>query len=238
MKPAKLSGLSIAIDGPAGAGKSTTAKMLARELRIVYVDSGAMYRAVAWKCNEDAIPLNDPERIAAEAAQISIEFIPSRSENEPQRIVADGIDITNEIRTPEMSRLASTVSVIPAVREALVAKQRALGQAGAVVMEGRDIGTVVLPDADVKIFLTASIDNRAQRRTLELRQKGDATATLDSVRAEIAERDRRDMTRAVSPLRAADDAVTLNNDSMTAREVVEFILDLCAKKTAQQDIER
>jgi len=217
--------ISIAIDGPAGAGKSTTARIVARELQIVYVDSGAMYRAVALKCLRNAVNSADTNAVSEVARGIDIKFIPAENENDVQRIEIDGIDVTGEIRTPEISQAASTVSTIPAVRESLVAKQREFGKAGGVVMEGRDIGTVVLPNAELKIFLTASLDERAKRRHSELLQRG-ADGSYDTVREDIAERDRRDSTRAVSPLRAAEDAVVIDSETMTADQVVARILQL------------
>jgi cytidylate kinase len=224
--------ISVAIDGPAGAGKSTTARMVAKLLQIVYVDSGAMYRAVAWKCLKGSVSADAVEAVSQIARDIQIRFIPAENPDDVQRIEVDGTDVTNEIRTPTISQLASTVSTIPAVRESLVAKQRALGQAGGVVMEGRDIGTVVLPEAEVKIFLTASLDERAKRRHLEMQQRGATDVDFETVRADMAERDRRDTTRAVSPLKAADDALLIESDGMTADQVVARILEIARSKAA------
>jgi len=230
MKSSSESSLSIAIDGPAGAGKSTTARMLAQELQIVYVDSGAMYRAVAWTCLHESISVDDLDAVSKAASRLDIRFAPAEGGDGVQHIVVDGHDITSEIRTPEISQLASSVSVIPAVRESLVAKQRLLGQEGGVVMEGRDIGTVVLPQADVKVFLTASLDERARRRFAEM-----ATPAIDfaTVRTDMAERDRRDSTRAVSPLTPATDAIIIDSNNMNARQVVDEILALCKQKRMQ-----
>lgn len=219
--------LTIAIDGPAGAGKSTTARMLSQELGCVYVDSGAMYRAVAWKCRRENLAEDNPDSIAAVARALDIRFVVDSAGG--QRILADGEDVTESIRTPEISRLASAISTIPAVRELLVAKQRLLGQSGCVVMEGRDIGTVVFPDANVKVFLTASLTERARRRLVEMEQKGATGTNLDEVRKDIAERDERDSTRAISPLMPAPGAVIIDSEDMTARQVVDSILDLCSK---------
>jgi cytidylate kinase len=223
--------ISIAIDGPAGAGKSTTARMLAAQLGYVYVDSGAMYRAVAWRCYKDDAPTDNEEAIAGIAQELDIQFAPGVNGSHEQRVFADGVDVTQAIRTPEISQLASNISAARAVREILVAKQRELGKAGGVVMEGRDIGTVVLPDAEIKIFLTASLDERARRRYLEMELKGDTAVTIGQVREAIAERDERDSTRAVSPLTPADDSIIIDSEEMTARQVVDTILDSCAGKT-------
>lgn len=220
--------LTITIDGPAGAGKSTTARMLSQDLGCVYVDSGAMYRAVAWKCRRENLPDDNPDSIAAVAKALDIRFTAGDGPGQ-QRILADGEDVTEAIRTPEISKLASAISTIPAVRELLVAKQRLLGQSGCVVMEGRDIGTVVFPDAKVKVFLTASLTERARRRLVEMEQKGATGMTLEEVRKDIAERDERDSTRAISPLMPAPGAVIIDSEEMTARQVVDTILDLCSK---------
>jgi cytidylate kinase len=211
--------ITIAIDGPAGAGKSTTAKRLAQDLGIVYVDSGAMYRAVALSCLTRGIEYSDTEKVADVAAGLTIKFVASTEPGASQRLIVDGDDVTTKIRTPEISDGASTVSTIPAVRGVLVAKQREMGTRGGVVMEGRDIGTVVLPNADCKIFLTASLDERARRRYSEMVSRGDSTS-IEQVKSDIAERDFRDQTRAVSPLRPADDANILNSENMNADEVV------------------
>lgn len=223
-------GLSIAIDGPAGAGKSTTARMVARKLQIVYVDSGAMYRAVAWTCLNENIDTADAASVAAAANRLDISFLPSADDSSPQRVIVNGRDITAEIRTPQISQIASAISTIPAVREALVAKQRSLGRQGGIVMEGRDIGTVVLPDADVKVFLTASLDERARRRYGEMTQKGDTDTDFGKVREDMQERDRRDTTREISPLKAADDAITIDSEHLDAGQVVDRILTLTRSK--------
>jgi cytidylate kinase len=220
---------SVAIDGPAGAGKSTTARMVAKQLGIVYVDSGAMYRAVAWKCREAGVALSDNDAISEIARALDISFQPAVEDDGPQRVFANGVDITGVIRDPIISQWASAVSTIAAVREVLVAKQRRLGEAGGVVMEGRDIGTVVLPNAACKIFLTASLDERARRRHAELDRRGDSTP-YETVRADIEERDRRDTTRTVSPLKPADDSMILDSEHMSADQVVGSILDHCRRQ--------
>lgn len=234
MTPPKLplkNSISVAIDGPAGAGKSTTARMLAARLGYVYVDSGAMYRAVGWYCRDHQISPADDTRVAEAAAALPIRFEPPpEGSGQEQSVFAGDVDITGDIRMPDIAQLASTVSTIPAVREILVAKQRAFGEAGGIVMEGRDIGTVVLPEAEVKIFLTASLEERARRRFTEMQQKSVAGANYETVKADIAERDRRDISRSVSPLRAADDAVTIDSDGMAAEQVIDAIFALCRER--------
>ena len=187
----------IAIDGPAGAGKSTVAKAIARHLNYLYIDTGAMYRAVAWKVLQDEIEFEDVTRIGQLAAESAIELAGSVDN---LRVSLAGCDITSEIRTPAISQAASIVSAIPAVRRALVHRQQEMGKVGNVVMEGRDIGTVVFPTADVKIFLDASSDARTERRFAEDLQQG-AAASREETRAAIETRDTRDRSRADSPCR-------------------------------------
>lgn len=210
----------IAIDGPVGAGKSTVARALAQRLGYRYVDTGAMYRAVAWQATHRGIDLNDRAAVAEVARAIQVEFVPGAG---GQRVVAQGTDVTEAIRSPRMSEGASVVSAYPEVREALVALQRRMGEGGGVVMEGRDIGTVVFPNAEVKIYLDASLDKRARRRHEELRAKGEAI-TFEGVREALRERDHRDSTRAHSPLRAAPDAVVIDSTTLTVAQVVDEIM--------------
>lgn len=210
----------IAIDGPVGAGKSTVARALAQRLGYRYVDTGAMYRAVAWQATHRGIDLNDRAAVAEVARAIQVEFVPGAG---GQRVVAQGTDVTEAIRSPRMSEGASVVSAYPEVREALVALQRRMGEGGGVVMEGRDIGTVVFPNAEVKIYLDASLDNRARRRHEELRAKGEAI-TFEGVREALRERDHRDSTRTHSPLRAAPDAVVIDSTTLTVAQVVDEIM--------------
>ena len=204
--------------------------MLASRLGYVYVDSGAMYRAVALRCYEEGVQPDNDSAVAAVAAGTDIKFAPGPNGSEEQRVIVDNVDSTSAIRSPEISQLASSVSANPKVRETLVAKQRELGSKGGIVMDGRDIGTVVLPDAEVKVFLTASLEERARRRFLEFEQKGSQDVSFEQVRADIAERDERDSTRAVSPLVPASDAVIIDSEEMPARQVVDAILDLCASR--------
>ncbi|MCC6442793.1 MAG: (d)CMP kinase [Armatimonadetes bacterium] len=220
--------MTVAIDGPAGAGKSTVARKVADALGYTYIDSGAMYRAVAWKSLAEGIPPDEENAVVEIAESIEIDF---RRERGDQRVIADGLDITRMIRSQEVSHLASVASAIPGVRHAMVAAQQAMGRGGGVVMEGRDIGTVVFPGAEVKIFLTASSGERARRRYEELKGKG-TEADLERIRAEMEERDLRDSTRAMSPLKPAPDAVPLDTDGLTAGQVAERILDLCRSRGA------
>ncbi len=220
--------LIIAIDGPAGAGKSTAARKLARRLNYLYIDTGAMYRAVAWKVLAAEIPLDDAERIGQLAAQSRIELTGSV---DAMRVLIDGRDITVELRAPQVSQAASIVSAIPAVRRALVARQQEMGRAGGVVMEGRDIGTHVFPQADIKFFLDASAEARSQRRFAEDVARGVAGASLAATRAELQERDLRDRTRADSPLIKAADAIYLDSSALTVEQVVERMVEVVKAKT-------
>ncbi len=212
----------VAIDGPVGAGKSTVAWAVARRLRFRYVDTGAMYRSVAWAALQRGLDLHDADRITALARSLRIEFVPHA---EGQRVLVDGVDVTEAIRTPEVSDAASLVSVYPGVREAMVAVQRTLGQEGGVVMEGRDIGTVVFPDAEVKVFLDASLEERARRRYEELKSKGVAV-DFAALRQAEETRDRRDRTRPYSPLQRAPDAVVIDSTGVLADDIVERIVQL------------
>jgi cytidylate kinase len=219
---APLKKLIIAIDGPVGSGKSTLARRVAEMLGYVYVDTGAMYRALALKAVR--------QKIAPEAADVLVALahdtrIDLRAEEGGQRVFLDGEDVTMEIRTPEVSQAASKIAVNPGVRQVLVAEQRRAGQQGGVVMEGRDIGSVVFPDAGLKIFLTASPEVRAERRWREHEQKGDAI-DLKTTLEEIRERDRRDLERATSPLVRARDAVVVDSTAMEPEEVARLVVML------------
>ena len=221
-----MSKLIIAIDGPVGSGKSTVARRVAEMLGYTHLDSGAMYRAVAWKALRERIPLDAPEQLAALASRVRIDLV---SRNGRQNVILDGEDITDWIRTPEVSHAASVVAVIPGVRHPLVAEQQRAGEQGGVVMEGRDIGSVVFPHADLKIFLDASPEVRAGRRWQELREKGEATDPL-IVLAGVHERDRRDRERKMSPLVRASDAVTVDNTAMDAEETARAIVLLAREQ--------
>lgn len=222
--------INIAIDGPAGAGKSTVARMVANELGYVYVDTGAMYRAVTLKAIRAGIHPDDRTRIAQLTEQLNIELIPS---NDCQKVLIDGEDVTGQIRTNEVSQRVSAFSTIPEVREILSGKQRNIAAAKGVVMDGRDIGTKVIPDAEVKIFLTASVEERARRRYEELLAKGEQ-ADLEQLKNDISERDRMDEQREHSPLVRADDAVLMDSTEMSISEVVRRILSLC--ETVRNDL--
>ena len=218
--------IQIAIDGPSGAGKSTVAKALAAKLGIVYVDTGALYRTVGYFVRSKNVNPKDGEAVAALLPEIHIEL---GYENGTQKVYLNGEDMGDKIRTPEMSMYASAVSAIPAVRSFLLDTQQDIAKKNSVIMDGRDIGTVILPNADVKIFLTASNECRAQRRCDELKAKGIAT-TYEEVLADMIERDRADSTRAVAPAIAAPDAITFDNSWMEAEESVAGILKIVSDK--------
>ena len=211
---------NIAIDGPAGAGKSTVARKTAERLGYIYIDTGAMYRAMALHIMRLGIGREDTEGIekACENADITIRHIEGE-----QVVLLNGENVNGLIRTEEVSSMASAVSVNGKVREKLVSLQKALAKKSDVVMDGRDIGTVVLPDADVKIYLTAGTGVRAERRYRELLEKG-VKADLSEIEKEITERDQRDMTREISPLRQAEDAVVIDTSDMTIEEALEAVL--------------
>lgn len=219
--------MKIAIDGPAGAGKSTIAKRLAAGYGYIYVDTGAMYRAMALYLIRCGISADDKTGIekACEDADISIKFIDGE-----QKVILNGEDVNGLIRTQEVSNMASASSVNGRVREKLVSLQQKLASDTDVVMDGRDIGTKVLPDAEVKIYLTASTAVRAKRRYDELKQKGEA-CDLAEIEREIAERDQRDMTREISPLKQAEDAVLVDTSDLNIDEVVETISKIIREKT-------
>jgi cytidylate kinase len=211
--------LVVAIDGPAGAGKSTTARMLAERLGYALLDTGAIYRSLALTARERGVSWDDGEGVAALAATLDIRF---QFQDGVNRVSLGDRDVTAEIRVPEISDGASRVSALPAVRAALLDLQRRLGAAGGVVVEGRDVGTVVFPDAGAKFFLTAAARERAHRRALELRAAGRAVDE-EAVLKDIVTRDDRDTQRAVAPLRKADDAVQVDSDQMSPDQVVDLL---------------
>ncbi len=217
---------AIAIDGPAGAGKSTIAKNLSKELGVIYVDTGAMYRAMALYMIRENISAEDSASISDKCknADISIDFVDG-----VQQVILNGENVSALIRTEEVSAMASKSSVNPDVREKLVELQRKLASEKSVVMDGRDIGTVVLPDAEVKIYLTASSAVRAKRRYDELVAKGEE-CDLAQIEADIIERDHRDMTREISPLKQADDAVLVDTSDMDIEEVTKTLMDIVREK--------
>ena len=216
----------IALDGPSGAGKSTIAKLTAARLGFSCLDTGAMYRCIAWWALNHDIALDDAEALGAVAEQKEIAFGIEPGNPAPKQVFIDGIDVTSAIRTAEIDRSVSAASSIPAVRTALVEQQRRIGNAGNYVVEGRDIGTTVFPNAEVKVFMTASAEERARRRVKQNLERGVGDTDFDSVLADINRRDELDSNRGTSPLRAADDAVMLDTSDMSIEEVVEFICNL------------
>ena len=217
--------MNVAIDGPAGAGKSTIAKAIAKKLGYVYVDTGAMYRAMALYFLRSNISKDDEAKISSVVDDISVSI---KYEDGAQHVILNGEDVTGLIRTEEVGNMASATSVYGPVRTKLVALQQELAKTTDVIMDGRDIGTVVLPNADVKVFLTASVECRAKRRYDELVAKGQE-ADFDQIAKDIEERDYRDSHREISPLKQAEDATLVDSSDMTIDEVVEAIINLCNK---------
>lgn len=214
--------IAIAIDGPAGAGKSTVARMVAEQLSYIYIDTGAMYRSVTWKVLDTKTVLDNKAEIEELAQHIVIEF--ERNEN-GQNVFVDGTDVTEAIRSSEVTNLVSYISSLAGVRERMVKLQQIMAEEGGVVVDGRDIGTVVLPNAELKIFLTASIEERARRRYDEMMSKG-YTGTLSELQEEMRIRDLKDSEREISPLRQAEDAMLLDSTGLTIEEVVSKIVSL------------
>ncbi|WNQ09307.1 (d)CMP kinase [Paenibacillus aurantius] len=215
---------NIALDGPAGAGKSSAARLVAGRLGFVYVDTGAMYRAVTWKILQLGLKPEQTEEVVKAARRMNIKLTPGP---EGQQVYVDGMDVTDLIRSGDINRNVSQVAQIAEIRELLVDKQKELAANKGIVMDGRDIGTKVLPDAEVKVYLTASTRERAERRYSEL---VNPTLTLDELEKEIAARDRMDSERCISPLAQAEDAVLLDTTGMSLHEVVEAVLELCRSK--------
>lgn len=213
--------IRIAVDGPAGAGKSTIAKEVAKELNIDYIDTGAMYRAIAVKLIRTGTDYNDAEALAKMLEATDVDFSAGKT-------YLDGEDISGIIRTPEVSALASPSSAIPAIRYKLTDLQQAMGERKSVIMDGRDIGTVVFPDAEFKFYLVADPDIRAKRRTLELQEKGEA-ADFETVKADMMQRDLQDSTRSFRPLKKADDAIEIDTSNMSIEEVTKSLLDVIRK---------
>ncbi|HLS23461.1 MAG TPA: (d)CMP kinase [Pseudogracilibacillus sp.] len=212
--------LRIAIDGPAAAGKSTVAKRLAKDLSYIYVDTGAMYRALTLHCLRNNLSLTDEEAVYNLLLNTKIEL---KQTNDTQRVLLNGEDVTEAIRSNDVSRKVSIVAKLGAIRKEMLARQREMASNGNVIMDGRDIGTNVLPDAEVKFYLIASVDERAKRRYEENIKKGIPT-TLEQLKKEIAERDRRDMEREHAPLKQAEDAIAIDTTSLSIEEVVSQML--------------
>lgn len=222
----------IAIDGPSGAGKSTVAKVVAKELGFSCLDTGAMYRAVAWRALYDGVSLEDAEAVGALAHSCTISFRHEQGDPVPRRVFVDGVEVTGAIRTAEIDRSVSAVSAVPAVRQALLDQQRRIGSEGNYVVEGRDIGTEVFPNAEVKVFLTASAEERAHRRVRQNADRGIGSIDYQEVLDDIIRRDELDSSRDTAPLRPAEDAVLLDSSSMHVEEVIGSICGLARARMA------
>jgi cytidylate kinase len=225
--------LIIAIDGPAGAGKSTVAKLLAKRYSLLYIDSGAMYRAIAWKALHEHVDIMNEQELAGMAADMHIDLLPS---DEGTRVIADGKDITGVIREPVITDISSKIATFARIRELLVARQQQIGRTRGVVMEGRDIGSVVFPDAPLKFYLDASIRERAIRRKKDLERAGHQV-DLAHLEQQISERDRRDMMREIGPLRKVDDAIIIDTSTLSIEEVVRSVsahVDAFLQKAVKQ----
>nr|WP_202895851.1 bifunctional pantoate--beta-alanine ligase/(d)CMP kinase [Iningainema tapete] len=223
----------IAIDGPAGAGKSTVARLVANELGLVYLDTGAMYRAITWLVLQSGIAIDDECAIAELASSCAIELTPSQGLDFLVRVWINSYDVTKEIRTMEVTSIVSAIAAQSSVRQALVKQQQSWGKKGGLVAEGRDIGTHVFPDAEVKIFLTASVSERARRRQQDFKKQGQPEVSLEQLERDIAERDWKDSTRKVSPLQKAPDAMEINTDGLSVSEVTAQIIDRYQQRLSQ-----
>lgn len=213
-------GIIVTIDGPSAAGKSSVARLLAKRLGFLYLDSGALYRAIGWKVIKDGINVEDKRGIEKICAEIHIDI---KKSGEGFRIIVDRKDITEEIREPKVSKMASHISALPVVRKRLLKLQQDIGRKGNVIIEGRDIGTAVFPDAEIKFYIDADIKVRGERRWEELRIKG-LDVDLDATAKEIEERDRKDSTRRIAPLKAPADAIYIDTTKITLSEVVDLML--------------
>lgn len=217
---------NVAIDGPAGAGKSTIAKMVAKKMNLIYVDTGSMYRAMALSCIRQGIEANDHERVAQAVKDLNITL---EYEDGVQQVILNGENVNAYIRTEEVGNMTSAIATYGEVRERLVAMQQAIAREKAVIMDGRDIGTCVLKDAPVKIYLTAAPRTRAERRYLELKEKGQE-CDIDTIEKDIIDRDYRDMHREISPLKQAEDAILVDSSDMTIQQVVDAISDIIRER--------
>ncbi len=226
MRSGRNNGLVIAIDGPSGAGKSTLTRLLAQRLGYIHIDTGAMYRTLALAVSRSGLPLDDEAAVAALCGGIEIRF---RRDDGGYRVIANGEDVSLAIRTPEISMLTSQISAQGGVREILLKLQHEMGREGGVILEGRDIGTVVFPDAEVKFFLSATPLERGQRRFLELRDKG-VQATLEDTVAAVVQRDEQDAARELAPLKKAPDAVEIDSTGITIEEVLSRMEQLVRER--------
>ncbi|MCD6329308.1 MAG: (d)CMP kinase [Candidatus Cloacimonetes bacterium] len=215
----------VAIDGPASSGKSTTAKRLAKKLNCIYVDSGAMYRAVALFLLQNKIDFIDKKLLRKALSEINIEIVPSKGQGE-NKIILNGVDVSKMIREPEITDYSSTIATESLIRQRMVELQRKMAETQSIVMDGRDIGTVVFPQADFKFFLVASIDERARRRWQENQQKGLGTKTPDEIKHELAFRDKRDSTRKIAPLKKAKDAIEIDTTNLSIQQQVDEIFGI------------
>ena len=229
----------VAVDGPAGTGKSSATKRIADLLGLIHVDTGALYRGVAHQCFEAGFNLDfdesDHAAITKIAQKSQFEFKRIKTKNPSNRLYVNSKDVTSLIRTPDMSMMASRVSAIPGVRHALRDLQRGLGLSAPSILEGRDIGTVIFPDAEIKFFLTASIDERAKRRLSELEAQGGDSPSFEELREQIIQRDAGDSTRAIAPLKKADDAIEIDTTASTLDEVVNKMAEVIRKKIAEKN---
>ena len=218
----KMKKIIVAIDGPASSGKSTTAKQLAKKLHCIYVDSGAMYRAVALFLLQNEIDFNDKKLLRKALSEINIKVVPSSDRTE-NTIILNGEDVSKKIREPEITNYSSTIATVGLIRKRMVELQRKMAETQSIVMDGRDIGTVVFPHADFKFFLVASIDERAKRRWAENQKKGLGTKTLEEIKEELAFRDKRDSTRKIAPLKKAEGAIEINTTNLSIKQQVDKI---------------